>query len=173
MTADEYNQKVLALLTGIQRDVADIKRTMGNGGAGANGAASNGGDAQEVASERDMDSDRGDPTIRYDPKPRYWTGESYVGYHYSETTPDYLDAMAKYLDASAYMAAKDEDPKKRSGARFKTLDANRARGWSQRLRNGWKPKDEPRAPAGGGPGGTADDFGYGSGGGYDDSDVPF
>jgi hypothetical protein len=93
-----------------------------------------------VASDEDLDSDKGDPKIFYDPKPKYWDGPSYAGMHYSEVTdPAYLDAMAKYLDAYAWAAGKNASEgqdveKNEKNARFKALDAARARGWAARLR---------------------------------------
>jgi len=89
-----------------------------------------------VASAADLDGPHGNPTIKYDPKEKYWQGESFVGYHFSETSPEYLDAMARYLDACAFMGAKDEDEKKRKAASYKARDAARARGWAARLRAG-------------------------------------
>lgn len=105
--------------------------------AKANGQRSGG----NVASDDDLDSDKGDPKIVYDPKsPKYWEGASYVGLHYSEVPdPAYLDAMAKYLDAYAWAAGKNaaegqDVEKNEKNARFKALDAARARGWAARLR---------------------------------------
>lgn len=169
MNADVYNQKVLATLEAIQKDVAEIKRKLSSSAAGAGSNSTN--DDERVASDRDLDGEHGDPTIKYDPKEKYWKGESYVGYRFSETTPDYLDAMAKYLSAVAYMAGKDENEAKRKSARYKTLDAARARGWARRLRNGWKAagSNRPSAPAGGG-GGFDDDVGGSS---YSDAEIPF
>lgn len=104
-----------------------------SGGAGHRGEG-------DVASDRDLDSERGNPTIKFDPKSKYWDGASYEGYKFSEVPePAYLDAMAKYLDACAYMAAKEaasgkDVEKNEKSARFKRLDAARARGWAARIR---------------------------------------
>jgi hypothetical protein len=173
VNGEAYNQKVLAALEAIQKDVAFIKSQMSaSGGAGGGGGG-------EVADVRDLDGQHGDPTIKYDPKPKYWEGSSYIGYRFSETEPDYLDAQAKYLDACAYMADKDQDEKKRSGARFKRKDAARARGWAARLRSGWTAPTfggggagarPPRAAdVGGTDGKGSDDFGFGD----NDADIPF
>jgi hypothetical protein len=166
---DEHNKKILATLLAIQKDVAEIKRKLANGAPAGRGDA--GPQDGAVASDRDLDGERGDPTIRFDPSVKYWNGESFAGYHYSETTPDYLDALAKYLDASAYMAAKDEDEKKRNSAKWKRLDASRARGWSQRLRNGWTPPAPAPQQSNGAPSGGADD--YSSGSFSNDDEIPF
>lgn len=104
--------------------------------AAANGQRSVG----NMASDQDLDSDRGDPKIVYDPKPKYWDGPSYAGMHFSEVPdPAYLDAMAKYLDAYAYAAGKSASEgkdveKNEKAARYKAIDAGRARGWAARLR---------------------------------------
>lgn len=114
---------------------------------GAGGAASPAGGASrgehvggKVATDRDLDGQYGDPSIRKDPPAKYWEGASYTNYKMSEVQePDYLDALAKYLDACAYMASKDagngvEVEKNTKSAKFKVLDASRARGWAARLR---------------------------------------
>lgn len=119
----------------------------------------------EIASAADLDSERGNPTIRKDP--RDWKGQSYVGRRYSDATPDYLDMLAALKE---WQAKRDDDAGARgektpSGyprdGKFARLDAARARGWAQRLRNGWQ--RSAAAPVGDVP---ADDFG-----GADD--IPF
>lgn len=181
MAANEYNRAVLATLKSIQADVAEIKRRLAAAPAPARGDAENGGGPREgdVANDRDLDGPHGDPTVRFDPPSKYWGGASFTGYHFSETEPDYLDAQAKYLDACAYMAEKDSDEKKRKSARFKRLDAARARGWAARLRSGWTAPTfggggagarPPRAAdVGGTDGKGSDDFGFGD----NDADIPF
>lgn len=119
--------------------------TGGGGGAPAGGAGVEG----ETADDADLDSEYGNPTIKFDPRERYWTGPSFVGYHFSETAPDYLDATAKYLDACAFMAAKESDEKNQKSARYKRKDAARARGWAARLRARGEP-NAIAAPAQGG-----------------------
>jgi hypothetical protein len=163
---EEHNRRVLAALDAIQKDVAEIKRRLPSASSANGAGAREGGD---VASDRDLDGSNGDPTIRYDPKEKYWTGRSYAGYRFSETEPDYLDATSKYLDACAYMFAKDQDEKKRKTARYKTLDAARARGWAARLRNGWKPAEAPQQTNGGGTSAAA----IIDADGYADDDIPF
>lgn len=169
--ANEYNREILETLKTIQRDVAEIKARVTSGG-GAGPSSTDGG---KVADDRDLDGQNGDPTIKFDPRPNYWSGESYAGYRFSETSPDYLEATAKYLDACAYMAEKDTDEKRRKSARYKRLDAARARGWAARLRAGWKPPQFPNKGTGGAHSpatGGGDD--YASGEALpDDDDIPF
>lgn len=132
---------ILAKLATIEAMLAQLLAGGGaSSGASASGVAPDARSGGRVASDDDLDSDRGDPTIRFDPKPKYWPGASFVGYRFSEVPdPAYLDAMAKYLDACAYMAGqsakKGQDVEKNEkSARFKALDAARARGWAARLR---------------------------------------
>jgi hypothetical protein len=129
VSSDAYDTRVLAALDAIRKDVAEIKAELKR--RPTSGAERGGG----VASDEDLDGERGDPSIRFDPNKKYWDGGSFVGYRFSETTPEYLDAVAKYLDACAYMAEKGGDEKKRAGAKYKRLDSLRARGWARRLRS--------------------------------------
>lgn len=103
--------------------------------------------AGEVADDADLDSQWGDPGIRYGLKVKYWAEQPdpFIGRRYSECSPEYLDATAKYLDACAYMARKDGEDKK---AGYKERDAARARGWAQRKRNGWVPAATDEEAAG-------------------------
>lgn len=125
------------------------------------GAAPRNASGGEVANDRELDSEWGNPQIRKDP-PR-WNGPSFVGCNYSDATPDYLESLAGFLD---WRAAKDEESGRttaagKPAAPYSRRDAARARGWAQRLRNGWQ--RSAAAPAGDVP---ADDFG-----GTDD--IPF
>lgn len=158
---EAYNAKILSTLEQIQRDVAEIKKSLG--AAPSTNGSSRGG---EVADERDLDGEHGDPLVKYDPKSKYWSGRSFAGYRFSETTPEYLDAQAKYLDACAYMGAKDPDEKKRKSASYKARDAARARGWAARLRNGWQPQATKGAAAG-------ESYDPNTGEVFDQHDVPF
>lgn len=180
MSPDAYSAKVLTTLEAIARDVAELKGmllVMSSGqrsGSSANGSSSGPrGDAPSIATDHDLDGEHGDPMIKYDPKPKYWSGDSFVGYRFSETSPEYLDATAKYLDACAYMFAKDPDEKKQKSATYKAKDAARARGWAARLRQGGGSRVHTQ-PSGGGTG--AEDY---LGGGeptssvYADDDIPF
>lgn len=170
MNPEAYNAQVLEALKSLGRDVAEIKGMLlalsaGRQPSGSQEpAASKGprGDAPKVASDMDLDSEHGNPLIKFDPSSKYWVGESFKGYRFSETSAEYLDATAKYLDACAYMAARDPDEKKQRGARYKALDAARARGWAKRMRDGVVPQ--------GGGGGQAP-FEYDTPDGGDD--IPF
>jgi hypothetical protein len=158
MTPEQYTV-IMHELRELRRELAEVKAAVaggarGNGAApGARGNGGGGGDGA-VADDRDLDGQHGDPTIKYDPSAKYWSGASYEGYRFSETEPDYLDAMAKYLDACAYMAEKDADEKKRKGAVYKRKDAARARGWAARLRNGWGQGGQSNGGHAGGYGGS-------------------
>ena len=149
---------------------AKLDQLLAGGGAprGAAPAASNGQrSGGTVASDQDLDSEHGDPTIKFDPKPKYWDGASYEGYKFSEVQdPAYLDAMAKYLDACSYMAAKNaasgqDVAKNEKSAHFKAKDAARARGHAARLR-ARAVTSPPASPA---------DADYGGGG--SDDEIPF
>jgi hypothetical protein len=84
----------------------------------------------EVASDTDLDSPHGDPEVRRDP-PR-WDGPSFKGRHFSQTSPEYLDDLAGFLDWRA--SKEEEEPDKKQYAKYSRLDAKRARGWAARLR---------------------------------------
>jgi hypothetical protein len=74
----------------------------------------------------------GDPEVKAK-DPRDWSGPSQKGKHFSECPPDYLDLLADRYD---YFAGNETDPTK---AGYNRKDAQRARGWAQRLRAGWTP----------------------------------
>ncbi len=93
-------------------------------------------DTSAVADDADLDSKYGDPTIKYGLKEKYWKEQPdpFIGRRFSEATPEYLDATAKYLSACEYMARKEGGEENEKKARYKALDAARARGWSKRNR---------------------------------------
>jgi hypothetical protein len=130
------NNEILEVLHKIERHLAKL--------AGGNGAARSGGGL--VADTSDLDSQYGDPEVRKDPT--RWIadgGKSFVGLRFSQCTPEYLDALASLKD---WMADKDEQKGTEEGtkyARYGRLDASRARGWAERLRNGWAPKTRAAA----------------------------
>ena len=104
----------------ILRTVQRIEKMLLSKGTPSAGVTTTAGPAQGVcASDADLDGEYGDPEIRKDP-PR-WTGESFATRHYSQSTPEFLDNLAGFID---WKAGKD---------------AARARGWAKRLRAGWKP----------------------------------
>lgn len=143
------------------------------------GGKSSGG---SVASDEELDDKFGNLPIKKNPSPKYWKGESFVGRPFSECDPDYLDAFAKWKEASVYMKEKDialipDGEEKKTQAKyagFDRKDAARARGWAARIRkSGWKPaaRPEPVNPfaSNGKPSGFGQtDPGFDSGGGDDD-----
>jgi hypothetical protein len=81
----------------------------------------------------DLDSEYGDPEVRRDP-PR-WKGESMVGKHYSECSPEYLGELAGF---KRWCASRDDeqqavDAKGRPKSYWARLDAARAAGWAARI----------------------------------------
>lgn len=95
-------------------------------------------DSDSVASDRDLDSDHGDPVIRFGLKEKYWPEQPdpNIGYKFSECSPEYLDATAKYLSAVAWACrrANGSQPADEKKAGYKEKDAARARGWAARIR---------------------------------------
>ena len=76
----------------------------------------------------------GDPEIRKDP-PR-WSGESFAGRRFSQTSPEYLECLAGF---KAWVAAKDDaegaiDSQGRPKSHWAKKDAALALGWARRLR---------------------------------------
>lgn len=109
-------------------------------------ASSGAGGAPAIASDADLDSKHGNPEVRTK-DPRDWTGDSMRGKRFSECPPVYLDLYAPFLDwmsessrsqSEDSATTSDDKAKATSTARYKHLDANRARGWAARLRAGWK-----------------------------------
>lgn len=159
----ELLQAILVTL----REIRDALRT--GGGAAVERQASttaSGGKGGQVAGDRELDSEYGDPTVRKDPK--RWQGSSFVGCHYSECSPEYLDELANLLD---WMGDKDEEDGKlykgKPTATFKRKDAARARGWAARIRSGWKPSGQATAPA------PQDDSSQNYGGAGGEDPLPF
>jgi hypothetical protein len=87
-----------------------------------------------VETDADLDGPHGDPVVKF--LPRDWTGDDFRQQTFSQCTPTFLDALA---NAYEYFAAKNmaTDAQK---AKWDGLSAARARGWSARLKAGWKPK---------------------------------
>lgn len=83
-----------------------------------------------IAPDSDLDGQYGNPAIRAK-APRDWTGDEQLGKPMSECPPEYLDLVADRLD---YFNSLETDEKKK---KYQALDASRARGWAQRIRNGW------------------------------------
>jgi hypothetical protein len=119
-----------------------------------------------VADDSDLDGQHGDVRVKYGLKVKYWKEQPdpFVGKKWSQCSPEYLDASAKYLDACAFMAQKEGGEDNEKKARYKALDASRARGWAARIRGGWVAPPEPESSfASDGGGGFGDAGGFGDG----------
>lgn len=171
------NDDHLELLRRIAKDVAEIKAALSASAVsvasafGVQTGGGSGGAAGGAATAAELDAQYGDPEIRRDPG--RWSGESFVGCRFSQTSPDYLDCLADFKE---WQAGKDEasgakDNKGRPKAGWSRKDARLARGWAARLRSGWKPKSGPSngVPGGGKPV-TDEDY---DAGGFGDDEVPF
>ena len=82
--------------------------------------------------DADLDGPHGDPEVKYPPKD--WPGDDYAGRPLSRTSSSFCKRMGDLWD---WQAGKDEvsgDEKKVKNARYKRLDAARARGWAARLK---------------------------------------
>jgi hypothetical protein len=150
LTAEQANAMVLAELKSIRAQVEAVNAKLdvlvgGGGGTRPASSTSHGGAGESaIASDRDLDGQYGDPTIKKDPA--RWKGESFVGYRYSETTPEYLEEVASFHD---WRASKDDeanavDTKGRPKSYWARKDAALARGWAKRLRA--RPAAPPASP---------------------------
>lgn len=93
--------------------------------------------------DRELDAKNGNPVVRFPSKK--WIGPNFEGKRFSECTPDFLEAHAKYLTWKADNPQAGRE-KYSAGQR---LDAARARSWARRLRaGGWTPPPPPERPAG-------------------------
>lgn len=119
------------------RAVAPAARGAGPGVApGAMGGASSGAGGVvegELATDDDLDGKYGDPEVRRDP-PR-WAGPSFAGRRYSETSPEFLECIAGFLDWAAGQAESKGEVTTSGQPRAPYLrrDAARARGWRARM----------------------------------------
>lgn len=84
----------------------------------------------KTADDADLDSKYGDPEVRFMSK--FWQGQDYTGYRFSDCSPEFLDKHAEYLDSRAKQQS--GDPEKAKWAGWSAKDAARARGWAARLR---------------------------------------
>ncbi len=89
-----------------------------------------------AATDAECTGQYGDPEIRKDP-PR-WSGESFAGRRFSQTSPEYLECLAGF---KAWAAAKDDaegatDSQGRPKSHWAKKDAALALGWARRLRAG-------------------------------------
>lgn len=132
----QYLQQIVAELQAMNR--ALIARAPAPAGKASSSAPT-------IASDADLDGPHGDPVVKYPPKD--WPGEDFRGMPLSQTSASFCERMAGYWDWQASGDEKSGDEKKIKSARFKRLDAARARGWERRLRadepKGRVPADEP------------------------------
>lgn len=85
-----------------------------------------------------LDAQYGDPALKF--KVTRWSGEDYKGRPFSECPPDLLDLIADSLE---YFGKKADDNQEKTAAGkdigpFKRKDAERARLWARRKREGWQ-----------------------------------
>jgi hypothetical protein len=140
--------EILATVKRLEQKVDAMKSTASSG---------------DTASDRDLDGQWGNPIIRKDPKRWDASQGSYVGCKYSECPPEYLEAVAALKDWQAGMDDKKGGEEDKRKAKFARLDAARARGWAQRLRNGWKAPEQK----------ISDTFGDGVTFKQGEDDIPF
>ena len=99
----------------------------------------------QVAPDSDLDGQYGDPVVRF--LPRDWNGDDVRQLKFSETTPEFLEMLAKAYDWFAKKAEQNNEMYNgKPMAPFKRKDAARARGWANRLRAKSSPvTDDPYA----------------------------
>jgi len=117
-----------------------------------------------VATDEELDGKYGNEPIRKDPSAKYWEGASHKDDLPSECPADYLDALAKYKDACAFMNEKSGDEAKAKYIAYDRRDAARYRGWAARVRAGKAGPKPARRPAA-----VVDSFELDSG----DEEIPF
>jgi hypothetical protein len=156
MNATQY-EEMLSLLQNIATRLERVEQRLastevvnsGGGGMAIQGVVASG--ENMIADDADLDSTWGNPEIKRDP-PR-WSGPSFVGAKYSDTTPEYLENLASFLDWKARESDKKNEMANNGKPRSVYLrkDAARARGWRKRLMDksrGGRPAPRPRpAPA--------------------------
>jgi hypothetical protein len=104
-------------------------------------ALQRGAQPKPIASDADLDGQYGDPEIRAK-DPRDWSGPTMKGKTMSQCPAPYLDLLADRLDYFAEKAEENGDVSPNTGkptAPYLHRDAARARGWSRRIKAGWKP----------------------------------
>lgn len=72
----------------------------------------------------------GDPVVKYDPK--FWKKESWVGHHFSQCPPEYLDMHASNDEYRSGTAL--NDPEKKKYAKYNLRSAALAKGWARMIR---------------------------------------
>lgn len=160
---DRIEKKLDTLLSLLRANGANAAAAARPRAEGAPPATNRGG---EVATDSDLDSPRGDPEVRFIPK--RWSGADMKGKRFSECEPEFLDMLA---DAFDWFANRDDesgavDKNGNPKSRWGRLDAARARGWANRIRNGGGKKAASSN-------GHGVDFGGGGGNVGADDDIPF
>ena len=155
-TLDEMAAQIAALQATQDRILRGVALLVTHLGAAPRAAASSSASppSQRIATDAEIDDpEYGDKTIRKDPSSkgaRGWKGESYAGRRWSECPPDYLDALAGFLDwcagkkledASNTPDGSDEKKKLLKYARYDEDDAAKVRAWAARNRKA-APKSE-------------------------------
>jgi hypothetical protein len=89
-----------------------------------------------LASDRELDSQYGNPKVMFNP--RDWTGDSYKGRQFSECPAPFLEMIAETFDYFAVQAEEKQEVTTagKPVAPYKRKDAERARGWAKRVREG-------------------------------------
>lgn len=182
VTVDGYNAQVLSELREqsklLKRLDEKLSLLVSHLGADKKSEAQGGDRSEkaEVATDDELDGQWGNPEVRKDPPAKYWKKGtpaelldiSCVGMRFSDCPADYLEALARYKDASAFMKEKNSpnDEQQMKYASFDRRDARRARGWA--LRNRANPPNVAMPKNGSGM-----DGGIGYTGAPDDDSIPF
>jgi hypothetical protein len=153
-------EDILVELRAMRKALETLVKQGGNSAAASSSKASS--SSAAAASDRELDSDRGDPTIKR--MPPKWNGDDFTGYRYSETTSEFLESLAGFLN---WKADRPQEGNEKYAA-YDRKDASRALGWARRLRSGWQPASSGTARGASDSGNNYDD-GYGGG----DNDIPF
>lgn len=138
VSADGYNAQVLSELREQSKLLksVDEKLTLlvNHLGAGKRSGGARSRDDAEVATDDELDGRWGNPEVKRDPTAKYWEGESFMGTPFSDCPSDYLEALARYKEASAFMKEKQspDDETQMKYARYDRRDAKLARGWALR-----------------------------------------
>lgn len=139
----EATREVADLLRQVLGALAAAPARSAPNSSGAGSAPRQSGKGGEVASARDLDSQWGNPTVK---DPKRWTGPTYSGKRMSECPPEYLEELADFKDWQADKR-EDEGPDGIKKAGYCRKDAARARGWAERLRQGFQaPAAQPPGP---------------------------
>lgn len=183
VTADGYNAQVLSELREqsklLKRLDEKLSLLVSHLGADKKSEAQGGDRSEkaEVATDDELDGEWGNPEVRKDPPAKYWKKGtpaelldiSCVGMRFSDCPADYLEALAKYKESSAWVKEKNSpnDEQQMKYASYDRRDARRARGWALRNR-----KNPPNVVVPGNGAGTDGDVGHASSE-HEDSDIPF